>query len=144
MPHHVLRPSSSQSSADLHRKTSESLTLWRIVRAAICAVFVMLCAAAGFAQTGGDTFTNPLMDSGPDPWVIQWKGFYYYMNSTGVNLTLWKTRALSPRLRFRKSLPKRNFAPNRHAKYSGINYYTREPNTYTIQEPFGGSSGSPV
>ena len=36
-------------------------------------------------------FTNPLLDVGPDPWVIYWKGFYYYSNSTGGNLTLLKT-----------------------------------------------------
>ena len=71
------------------------MSLWRIAQAAIGAVFVLLCSAAGFAQSGGDTFTNPLLDSGPDPWVIQWKGFYYYMNSTGVNLTLWKTRDIT-------------------------------------------------
>ncbi len=57
---------------------------------------VFVCAAP---QTGaqaapaehGSTFTNPLLDSGPDPWVVWWKGFYYYSNSTGGNLTLRKT-----------------------------------------------------
>jgi GH43 family beta-xylosidase len=47
-----------------------------------------------FAQTApppADTFTNPLLPIGPDPWVIQWKGFYYYTNSSGSNLTLRKT-----------------------------------------------------
>ena len=39
----------------------------------------------------GNTFRNPLLPSGPDPWVISYKGMYYYMNSTGVNLTLWAT-----------------------------------------------------
>jgi GH43 family beta-xylosidase len=37
------------------------------------------------------SFYNPLLDVGPDPWVIAWKGFYYYSNSTGDNLTLRKT-----------------------------------------------------
>ena len=37
------------------------------------------------------TFTNPLLDVGPDPWVVWWRGFYYYSNSTGRNLTLLKT-----------------------------------------------------
>ena len=37
------------------------------------------------------TFTNPLLHTGPDPWVIFWKGFYYYSNSSGSNLTLRKT-----------------------------------------------------
>jgi GH43 family beta-xylosidase len=38
-----------------------------------------------------DTFTNPLLPTGPDPWVVWWKGFYYYSNSSGTNLTLRKT-----------------------------------------------------
>jgi GH43 family beta-xylosidase len=42
-------------------------------------------------SAAGNTFTNPLLPSGPDPWVITWKGNYYYMNTTGQNLTLWKT-----------------------------------------------------
>src|ERR1700712_5095579 len=36
-------------------------------------------------------FTNPLLPSGADPWVISYKGVYYYMNTTGVNLTIWAT-----------------------------------------------------
>jgi GH43 family beta-xylosidase len=41
------------------------------------------------------TFTNPLLPSGPDPWVVSWNGFYYYSNSTGTNLTLRKTSDLA-------------------------------------------------
>ena len=37
------------------------------------------------------TFTNPLLQTGPDPWVVWWKGFYYYSNSSSKNLTLRKT-----------------------------------------------------
>jgi GH43 family beta-xylosidase len=37
------------------------------------------------------TFTNPLLPSGPDPWVISYAGVYYYMNTTGHNLTIWAT-----------------------------------------------------
>lgn len=40
---------------------------------------------------GAGTFRNPLLPSGPDPWVISYKGMYYYTNSTGANLTLWQT-----------------------------------------------------
>ena len=42
-----------------------------------------------------DAFTNPLLPSGADPWVIAWKGNYYYMNTTGRNLTLWKTHDIT-------------------------------------------------
>ncbi len=38
-----------------------------------------------------NTFANPLLPTGPDPWVVYWKGFYYYSNSSGNNLTLRKT-----------------------------------------------------
>ncbi|HEX8327668.1 MAG TPA: glycoside hydrolase family 43 protein [Hymenobacter sp.] len=41
------------------------------------------------------TYTNPLLGSGADPWVTQKDGFYYYMHTTGGNLTLWKTAKMS-------------------------------------------------
>jgi GH43 family beta-xylosidase len=43
----------------------------------------------------GETFHNPLLPMGPDPWVITHNGFYYYMNSMGKNLTIWKTRDIT-------------------------------------------------
>jgi GH43 family beta-xylosidase len=61
------------------------------------AIALILAASTGTAQTtpapapATNTFTNPLLHNGPDPWVIYWKGFYYYSNSTGTNLTLRKT-----------------------------------------------------
>src|ERR1700732_2381411 len=61
----------------------------------------ILLAAALFAaryascQAGLDTFTNPLLPSGADPWVTQWDGNYYYMNTTGANLTIWKSRDIT-------------------------------------------------
>ncbi|SFQ49777.1 glycoside hydrolase family 43 protein [Hymenobacter arizonensis] len=42
-----------------------------------------------------NTFVNPLLNSGADPWVTQKDGFYYYMHTTGSNLTLWKTAKMS-------------------------------------------------
>ena len=41
------------------------------------------------------TFTNPLLPSGPDPWVIQKDGFYYYTHTTGSRLVIWKTRTVA-------------------------------------------------
>lgn len=46
-------------------------------------------------QNAQSTFTNPLLPSGPDPWVTLRNGYYYYMNSTGDNLTIWKTRDIT-------------------------------------------------
>ncbi len=41
------------------------------------------------------TLTNPLLPTGPDPWVEYNDGFYFYMNSTMTNLTVWKTRSMA-------------------------------------------------
>lgn len=48
-------------------------------------------SAADVPPAAADTFKNPLLPSGPDPWVISYKGIYYYTNTTGRNLTLWAT-----------------------------------------------------
>jgi GH43 family beta-xylosidase len=41
------------------------------------------------------TFTNPLLSSGPDPWVAQKDGYYYVMVTTGNNLIIRKTAKMS-------------------------------------------------
>ena len=41
------------------------------------------------------TFTNPLLSVGPDPWVFQKDGFYYYMHTTGGDVTIRKTAKMS-------------------------------------------------
>lgn len=51
-------------------------------------------AACGIAQSE-KTFTNPLLDSGPDPWVVQKDGFYYYMHTEGNGIAIYKTKSLS-------------------------------------------------
>src|SRR5579875_3334733 len=38
-----------------------------------------------------NTFTNPLLSSGPDPWVTQKDGYYYYTHTLGDHIALWKT-----------------------------------------------------
>jgi GH43 family beta-xylosidase len=66
-------------------------------------VWVVICALVfeqGFgsavAGLGGKvserTFRNPLLPSGPDPWVTSKEGWYYFMASTQTNLMIWKTR----------------------------------------------------
>jgi GH43 family beta-xylosidase len=58
-------------------------------------LFPLILTAAAFAATAQTTFTNPLLPTGPDPWVEYKDGWYYYMNTTGNNLTVWKTRSVS-------------------------------------------------
>lgn len=50
-----------------------------------------LTLSGAFAQT----FTNPILPSGADPWNIYKDGYYYYTNSTGHGLMIRKTKDLS-------------------------------------------------
>src|SRR5579875_3340563 len=54
-----------------------------------------LALAAFVTAATAPTFTNPLLDAGPDPWVTQKDGWYYYMNTTGHDLTVRKTRDMT-------------------------------------------------
>lgn len=58
---------------------------------------VRLCASLLLAAVcwAAASFTNPLLPFGPDPWVIYHDGFFYYMNTMGTNLTIWKTRDIT-------------------------------------------------
>ena len=53
----------------------------------LCILWLVTGSAA--AQT---TLVNPLLPVGPDPWITSRNGFYYYMNTTGSSLVIWKTR----------------------------------------------------
>lgn len=41
------------------------------------------------------TFTNPLLSSGPDPWVVKKDSFYYYTHTLGNRIAIWKTKKMS-------------------------------------------------
>ncbi|HEY9256830.1 glycoside hydrolase family 43 protein [Chitinophaga sp.] len=60
----------------------------------ICLLLISAVCHAARPDTTG-VFTNPLLGSGPDPWVIQQDGMYYYSNTTGHNLVIRKTAAMS-------------------------------------------------
>ncbi len=75
------------------RKTSQVLV---VAVAGMMAGNSKVCLAqVASTAAPSTTFTNPLLEGGPDPWVVYWKGFYYYSNTTGANVTLLKTRDLS-------------------------------------------------
>jgi GH43 family beta-xylosidase len=56
---------------------------------------VFLLAALLAPATAGGTFTNPLLESGPDPWVTTDGGYYYYTNTLGDRLQIWKTKDIT-------------------------------------------------
>src|ERR1700709_1282383 len=70
--------------------------------------FAILLIGCGKSSSGGGTvvvpppiipvattFTNPLLTSGPDPWVIQQDSTYYYMNTLGDHLAIYSTTKMS-------------------------------------------------
>lgn len=46
---------------------------------------------SGPPQHAEGSFTNPLLPSGPDPWVMRSGGYYYYMNTMRDRIALWRT-----------------------------------------------------
>jgi GH43 family beta-xylosidase len=41
------------------------------------------------------TFTNPILPSGADPWITYKDGYYYYTNTLGDSLIIWKTKDIA-------------------------------------------------
>jgi GH43 family beta-xylosidase len=58
-------------------------------------LFLLFFVYAEVAGQATQTFTNPLLPSGPDPWSIYKDGYYYYMHTVGNRLALWKTDNLA-------------------------------------------------
>ena len=54
-----------------------------------------LCFTVVVLLAGSQTFTNPLLPAGADPWVIQKDGFYYYTHTLGNKLVIWKTKNIA-------------------------------------------------
>ena len=61
------------------------------------------------------TFTNPLLPAGADPWCIYKNGYYYYTNTTGHNITIWKTKSIA---KLKTAQKKIVFTPPRKGPYS--------------------------
>lgn len=60
---------------------------------------VLLVVSAGFRykvshEPVPQSFNNPLLSSGADPWTIYKDGYYYYTHTTGNRLEIWKTKNL--------------------------------------------------
>jgi len=49
----------------------------------------------GAIAQSDQTFTNPLLPSGPDPYTFYKDGYYYYTHTLGNRIGLWKTRSLA-------------------------------------------------
>jgi GH43 family beta-xylosidase len=67
----------------------------------IAMAMALVCAAIGGPGSAatpveaGQSFSNPLLLSGPDPWVTKEGADYYYMHTLVDRLAIWKTRDLT-------------------------------------------------
>lgn len=70
--------------------------MWRVAQTWTLTLLAFSAAACGLVGgAAAETFTNPLLPSGPDPWVIYRGGFYYYTNTLGDRIALWRTRDIT-------------------------------------------------
>lgn len=75
---------------------------WMILPAVLMWVVMAGCSKSGSGSGSGDpdpdpptadkTFMNPIKSSGPDPWVIQQGAYYYYTQTSGNKLSIWKSQ----------------------------------------------------
>lgn len=75
-------------------------SLPRRLAPALLALLLGGCATGGSRRPLGPppapaTFTNPLLPSGPDPWVVQKDGTYYFLVTTGGDVRIRKTAKMS-------------------------------------------------
>jgi GH43 family beta-xylosidase len=63
----------------------------RLLRITLSLVGASVCLL--LAQAPG--LRNPLLDSGPDPWIVRKDGAYYFMATTGRDLRIRRTRNLA-------------------------------------------------
>ncbi|HVX48507.1 MAG TPA: glycoside hydrolase family 43 protein [Chitinophagaceae bacterium] len=60
-----------------------------------CCSLLLLLPFFSQGQQQTAVFTNPLLPSGPDPWVIQQDTNYFYTNTFGSHIALYKTSRMS-------------------------------------------------
>lgn len=57
--------------------------------------FVLICMVSCSVQSQEQTFTNPLLPSGADPFSFYKDGYYYYTHTLGNRLAIWKTKTIA-------------------------------------------------
>ena len=65
---------------------------WLATAHAACLLMLLAVTAHAAADFHAG---SPLLPSGPDPWVTQRDGFYYYTHTLGDRIALWKTRDMT-------------------------------------------------
>src|SRR4051812_13129088 len=59
-------------------------------------IIALFCGHVAAAQTKVlKTFTNPILPAGADPWITYKDGYYYYTNTLGDSIIIWKTKDIA-------------------------------------------------
>lgn len=61
----------------------------------ILALGLCSCGQMDVSAQSQETFANPLLPSGADPYSFYKDGYYYYTHTTGNRLVLWKTKNIA-------------------------------------------------
>jgi GH43 family beta-xylosidase len=57
-------------------------------------ILALFFAVLAFTSVQAQTFTNPLLPSGADPYSFHKDGYYYYTHTTGRNIVLYKSKTI--------------------------------------------------
>ncbi|KAK4498154.1 hypothetical protein PRZ48_010810 [Zasmidium cellare] len=58
-------------------------------------LFSGLLGLATAQNSSSNTFTNPIVPTGADPWMTRYGGYYYLIYTTTDNITLWRSQELT-------------------------------------------------
>lgn len=59
------------------------------------AVLLLSILTLGNAQNNTATYTNPIVPTGADPWMIRHDGYYYLLYTNGANITIYRSPTLT-------------------------------------------------
>lgn len=58
-------------------------------------IIIIFISVGNWVPVVAQTFTNPLLPSGADPWSIYKDGYYYYTHTLQDSIVIWKTTSLA-------------------------------------------------
>lgn len=65
-----------------------------MIRRLSCWIMMIVCSVVVSGQACDDYYTNPILNSGADPWVIQHEGWYYYCSGVRGGIGISRSRDL--------------------------------------------------
>lgn len=112
-PRHRCRPLCGRTHPTaIHPMTLETSSSWRALGALLSLGLLAACQpaedaapASAAAEADRATFTNPLNNSGPDPWITYYEGNYYLAATTWGDADVGLTMRMAPTIAELKDAP---------------------------------------